>query len=69
MRVKRDQELKELKTEINQLARVMMNTHLREHVDDYDKWSRNSGPTATLREIEGVKNGMQQLVRLLFLKH
>ncbi len=66
LRAKRDQELEELKTEINKFARVIMNTHLRKCVDDYVKWSRNPGPTATLGEIEGKKNGIRRIVRLPF---
>ncbi len=64
LRAKREQELEGLKTEVNNIAGVRMDRHPRKNVDAYF-----AGPTATPREIEGVRNGIQQLVRPLFLRH
>ncbi len=68
MRAKREHELEELKNELTYLAGVRMDRHLRKNVDAYFAWIRTTGPTATLREIEGVRNGTEQLVHPLFLK-
>ncbi len=66
LRAKREQELEELKNELNALAGVITDTHLREKVDAYFAWSRTTGQVATLREIKGVKEGIRQLVRPIF---
>ncbi len=69
LRAKREQELEELKNERSNFPGVSMDRHLRKNVDTYFDSIRTTRPTATLRQIEGVRNGMQQLVRPLLLKH
>ncbi len=69
LRTKREQEIEGLKTEVNNIAGVRMDRHPRKNVDANFAGIRTTEPTATLREIEGVRNGIQQLVRPLFLKH
>ncbi len=69
LRAKREQDLEELKNEVSNCAGVRMDKHPRKKLDAYGSWVRNAGQTATLREIEGERNGIQQLVRPLILKH
>ncbi len=66
LRAKREQGLEGLKNALNNFAGIMMDRHLGKKLDAYDSWVRNAGPTATLREIEGVRSRIQQLVCPLF---
>ncbi len=64
-RAKREQELEELKKELNKFAGVKMDRHLMKKVDAYFAWIGTTGRTATLREIKGVHKEIQ-LVSPLF---
>ncbi len=62
----RRRKLQELQNELNQLAGITTDTHLRGEVDAYLAWIGTTGQTATLREIIGVKGKIIQLERPLF---
>ncbi len=58
--------LQDLQNELNTLAGVTTDTHLRGVVDAYFAWIGTTGHTATQREIKGAKEGIRQLVRPIF---
>ncbi len=62
----RRRKLQDLQNELNWFAGVTTDTHLRGKVDAYFAWIETAWQTATLREIEGVKEEIFQLVRPLF---
>ncbi len=59
----RRRKLQELENELNEFAGVKLDKHLRRSIDAYAEWIRATGPKATLREINGVKKGIRQIVR------
>ncbi len=62
----RQRKLQDLQNELNWFAGVTTDTYLRGKVDAYFAWIGTAWQTATLREIEGVKEEIFQLVRPFF---
>ncbi len=62
MHEKRDKILGDLESELNKFKGGIAN------VDVYFAWIKNRAKTATLKDIEAAKKGIQQFVRLIFFK-
>ncbi len=63
---KREQKLEELKFELNKFPRNVADWNLGKRFHEYFEWIETTGQAATLKEINAKKEGIKQLVSLLF---